>query len=220
MKRLYFYMLLLGLFFSTACSERMDTPAPVAKLPDSPWVLKGMQDVAGAELYAACASCHMADASGRSDGMVPRLAGQLEKVLIHKLQKLRDGTITLPVMVPFARALTPAEITQVAHYIATLPSPKGGVASDKNYETHCAGCHGEEGQGNDVLLAPKLCGQHEQYLSRRIFEITQNLRGDADMGMVATLNTMEQGMLDDIAQWLAVGQCKSTTEKTEKRNEQ
>jgi len=219
MKYLYSYMLLVGLFFSMGCSEQIDAPAPVAELPDSPWVLNEVADVVSAELYAACASCHMADASGRSDGLVPRLAGQLEKVLIHKLQKLRDGTVTLPVMVPFARALTPVEVTQVAHYIAALPSPKSGVASNKNYVTYCAGCHGSEGQGNDVLLAPKLCGQHEQYLSRRMIEITQNLRGDADMGMVATLDTMEQYMRDDIAQWLAAGQCKSATEKTEKRNE-
>jgi cytochrome c553 len=220
MMRLYSYMLVIGVFFSIGCSERIDAPAPVAELPDSPWVLNEVTDVDDAELYAACASCHMADASGRSDGLVPRLAGQLEKVLIHKLQKLRDGTVTLPVMVPFARALTPVEVTQVAHYIATLPSPKSGVALNKNYATYCASCHGEEGQGNDVFLAPKLCGQHEQYLSRRMIEITQNLRGDADMGMVAMLNTMEQSTRDDIAQWLAVGQCKSTTEKTEKHNEQ
>lgn len=215
MKHLYFYVLLLGLFLSMGCSERIEAPAPVAKLPDSPWVLDEVTDVAGAELYAACASCHMADATGRSDGLVPRLAGQLESVLIHKLQKLRDATVTLPVMIPFARALTPVEITQVAHYIATLPGPKIGAGSNKNYARYCASCHGEAGQGNDVLLAPKLCGQHEQYLSRRMIEITQNLRGDADMGMVAMLNTMEQSIRDDIAQWLAVGQCKITSEAGE-----
>ena len=99
-------MLVIGLFVSIGCSERVD-------------------------------------ASGRSDGLVPRLAGQLENVLIHKLQKLRDGMITLPVMVPFASALTSVEITQIAHYIATLPSPKGGVASNKNYAAYCAGCHGQ-----------------------------------------------------------------------------
>lgn len=219
MKYLYFYVL-VGLFFSMGCSERMDAPEPVAALPDSPWVLKGMTDVVGAELYAGCASCHMADGSGRNDGLVPRLAGQLEEVVIHKLQKLRDGTVTLPVMVPFARALRPAEITQVARYIATLPGPVGGVSSNKNYAMHCAGCHGEAGEGSEVLLAPRLCGQHKQYLSRRMLEMTQNLRGDADMGMVAVLNTMAQDMRDDIAQWLAKGQCKSITEKVEKRNEQ
>ena len=210
-------MWLFGLFFTLGCSERVDAPASVAELPDSPWVLNETTDAA--ELYAACASCHMADASGRSDGQVPRLAGQLEKVLIHKLQKLRDGKVTLPVMVPFATALTPLEMTQVAHYISILPSPKDGAGLNKHYSTHCASCHGQAGEGTKALLAPKLCGQYEQYLSRRMLEIGQNLRGDADLGMVITVNTMDQDVLDEIAQWLAAGQCTSTTEKMEKPNE-
>jgi len=178
----------------------------------------------------------MADGSGRRDGLVPKLAGQREKILVHKLQKLRDGNTNLPIMVPFARALKVSEISQVAHYIATLPEtssnempvklsdsntiPKSMSSSRQDYVANCAGCHGTEGQGNDALLAPKLCGQHAQYLSRRMSEIAHNLRGDADTGMIAILNTVNQKKREEIARWLATGRCESRVNILEENSEQ
>lgn len=207
MKCFYFFTFAIGLYFCVGCAEKIDSPVPVANVPSSPWMLKGQEDIVGADLYASCASCHMADGSGRSDGKVPRLAGQSEKILVHKLQKLRNDKVGLPVMVPFARALSDSEVTQVAHYIARLPSPTGGASSNKNYALFCAACHGEAGQGNDILLAPKLCGQHAKYLERRILEIEHNSRGDADSGMISVLNTMDQKTRTGITQWLAAGKC-------------
>ena len=193
----------------------VSTSAPVAVLPVSPWVLDKTRDMAGAKIYAPCASCHMADGSGRSDGEVPRLAGQSEKVLVHKLQKLRDGSSYLPVMTPFARALTSEELLQVSRYMAGLSNAdiitESGLSSSNathlKYEKYCSGCHGSVGQGNDTLLSPRLCGQHSLYLVRRMKEIKQNLRGDADLAMVSVLNTVEQEDQIEIAQWLEAVQC-------------
>lgn len=227
MKRLFLFAIVLGLSLCLGCAERINAPASVAEVPESPWIIKSASDtepkegVAAAELYASCASCHMADGSGRSDGLVPKLAGQREKILVHKLQKLRNGSMVLPVMVPFARALTETEMTQVARFIASIPetlpemlpvkkvAAEGNIASKQEYVTYCAGCHGAEGQGNDALLAPKLCGQHAQYLTRRMSEIEQDLRGDADRAMVAILNGVNQQKREGIAQWLATGQCEN-----------
>ncbi len=203
----FFYVLIISLVFCIGCAEKIDSPDSVATVPESPWVLVENINIEGAMVYESCASCHLADGSGRSDGLVPRLAGQREKVLLHKLKKLRDGEVTLPVMVPFARALSEVESSQVANYIASLPSVNEGVSSNKNYEVYCSACHGGAAQGNDVLLAPKLCGQHSAYLDRRMSEIKQNIRGDADMGMMSVLNAINPNTQNEIVQWLAVGQC-------------
>ena len=229
MKRLFLYV--LGFSLCLGCAEKINAPAPVADVPESPWIMKigsdtePQGDVSAAELYAACASCHLADGSGRSDGFVPKLAGQREKIIVHKLQKLRDGSMDLPVMIPFARALEVNEIYQVARYIATLPetspnvmpvwlsdsntTPKNMISSKQDYVANCAGCHGAEGQGNDALLAPKLCGQHAQYLTRRMSEIKHNFRGDADKGMIAILNTVNKQKREGVARWLATGLCEN-----------
>ena len=199
--------------------QSVSTLPPFAALPDSPWVLDELKDEVGAEIYASCASCHLADGSGRSDGEVPRVAGQSEKVLLHKLQKLRDGSSYLPVMIPFARALTSEELEQVVRYMASLPSVdtiskpgskweiRGSNAAQLKYQRSCSACHGVAGEGNDTLLSPKLCGQHARYLVRRMTEIQQNLRGDADLAMVSIVKTVSQDDQNDIAQWLARVQC-------------
>jgi len=243
MKRIFLYVLGgLGLALCFGCAERISAPAPVADVPKSPWIVKTgsntapTKDISAAELYASCASCHMADGSGRSDGLVPKLAGQREKILVHKLQKLRDGSMNLPVMIPFARALKANELTQVARYISALPemmpdttpkispssntAPKRRHSFKQDYAEYCAGCHGAEGQGNDALLAPKICGQHAPYLSRRMSEIEHNIRGDADKGMVAILNTVNQRVRIGIAEWLATGPCENRVDALEDRSEQ
>lgn len=199
-------------------AEKIDATAPVAEVLDSPWVAAGDSHSGGTsfinatELYAGCASCHMADGSGRSDGLVPRLAGQNEAVLVHKLQKLRDGQVALPVMMPFARALSADEIIKVAGYISALAKPQGGVSLNQDYIQYCGACHGLNGEGSTTLLAPALCAQHGQYLSRRLDEIKHNLRGDADLSMMLVLETIDQQTLDNITQWLAVGQCLTSNE--------
>lgn len=198
----------------------VNTSSPVAVIPESPWVIEGESDTLGAELYASCASCHMADGSGRSDGEVPRVAGQSEKVLVHKLRKLRDGSSYLPVMLPFARALSADEVLEVSRYMADLSTITAGIlaqtvrAADRpaatKYQEYCSACHGAKGQGNDILLAPKLCGQHSAYLVRRMSETKQNLRGDADSGMAAILNVIEKSDQIEISQWLEAVQCTAT----------
>jgi cytochrome c553 len=214
----YILLLILSLTIAVAFfinGKVVSTLAPTAKLPESPWVLETKKNSLGSEIFASCASCHMADGSGRSDGEIPRLAGQRESVLIHKLQKLRDGSTYLPVMVPFARSLSLEELTKVSGYIANLPSINTTKENESNisnlaplnYEKYCSACHGEEGQGNDSLLAPKLCGQFSPYLIRRMKEIEQNTRGDADSAMRSILVTISLDDQAELAEWLETQQC-------------
>lgn len=193
-----------------ACDKPVDAGDPVAAVPADPWVAPQGVTQPAAEIYASCASCHMADGSGRSDGTVPRLAGQRAAVLEHKLHKLQTGAVTLPVMVPYARSLQSAEVTAVARYLASLPVasyPAGTTQGASMYSAHCAACHGAQGEGNDAMLAPRLCGQHAAYLARRMAEIAINRRADADPAMMAIVQSLDIAQLKDVAAWLELGHC-------------
>lgn len=194
----------------TGCADRVDSGAPVANLPDDPWVAPANASDPRSALFASCASCHMADGGGRSDGTVPRLAGQRATIVASKLQKLQSGATFLPVMLPFARALTAAESQSVADYVAGLPVPRHAARTDEgaqDYAALCATCHGARGEGSDTLLAPRLCGQHAAYLERRMDEIVANVRGDADPAMAAIVGPVPPATRATIAGWLAGAAC-------------
>lgn len=160
--------------------------------------------------WAPCASCHLADASGRPDGAIPHLAGQSETVLRHKLQRLRDGHTHLPVMLPFARAMTPTDLDELPRWLASLPPPvPTGVPQAAEAYTHCAACHGPSGEGSDALLAPRLCAQHAGYLLRRTQEVAEDVRGDASPGMQVAVASLSQADLVAIADHLASTPCSS-----------
>lgn len=197
---------------SIGCRERLDAEPSVAEVPGDPWVVAGADDDAGAALFASCASCHMADGSGRADGSIPRLAGQGAGIVIDKLERLQRGESFLPVMVPFARSLTAEDVRAVAAYVASLPTAEATAAAadglgEMTYRSLCAACHGAAAEGNDALRAPRLCGQHAPYLVRRMAESAANLRGDADPAMAAIVTHLPEDERAAIAAWLASGDC-------------
>jgi cytochrome c553 len=164
--------------------------------------------------YAHCASCHLHDGAGRPDGSIPRLAGQRQAVLENKLHRLRAGITRLPVMDPFARTLTPKEITEIATYLSALPAAESAASAASEvvrargasrYALHCASCHGPNGEGHDGLFASRLCGQYAGYLYRRLHEIATRARGDADAIMQDAIAHVSVGELRVIAAWLAEG---------------
>ena len=164
--------------------------------------------------YAHCASCHLHDGAGRPDGSIPRLAGQRQAVLESKLHRLRAGTMSLPVMDPFARTLAPQEISEIAKYLSALPVAESTASATgeqeriqgaSRYALHCASCHGANGEGHDGLFASRLCGQHAGYLYRRLDEIASGARGDADAIMQDAIADVPADELRSIAAWLAEG---------------
>ena len=190
------------------------TPEP-APLPPDPWESATASAAEGAQIFESCASCHLADASGRSDGTIPRLAGQSEAVLVSKLDNLASGHVALPVMAPFARALSGEERRAVAAWLASLPpTGKTGVGSrDRTAEgsalfaATCAACHAIDGSGMPALGAPAICGQHEAYILRRVEEIADGERGDADPAMAAVLSSMSASDVAAVADFLARTPC-------------
>jgi cytochrome c553 len=164
--------------------------------------------------YAHCAACHLHDGSGRPDGSIPRLNGQRQAVLQNKLFRLRTGMTRLPVMDPFARSLEPAEIQEIATYLAALPDPPNRpheAQSEEHatgaalYAEHCASCHGAHGEGHDGLFASRLCGQYAGYMERRLREVRDKTRGDADAVMQGVLEGLPIEDLGPIVSFLAAG---------------
>lgn len=146
---------------------------------------------AGKTKFATCAACHGADGKGNG-GAFPALThlsaadadtiltafkkGDMATLKAHKLGGARYST-----MAPQAANLSPADIADLAAYIATLgggaqaaaapaaaPAAAAPAANmikaDANIGfghalfSSCAVCHGAEGEGGKLLNAPKLSG--------------------------------------------------------------
>jgi cytochrome c553 len=76
----------------------------------------------GAEIAdrALCGSCHQKDYSGKEQ--MPRLAGQREDFLFANMKQFRDGQATGrdTIMVATLRGMSDAQLSDLAHYFATL----------------------------------------------------------------------------------------------------
>jgi cytochrome c553 len=211
----------LVILLISACVAPEDRKADSANLRDPLAVAAEPSDpirAAGKQVFVSCASCHLADASGRSDGTIPRLAGQPAGILEERLRGLQAGSIDLPVMTPFARALTDTEIRQVSAYLSSLPKPKQvGYGSNKPgadaaalYARLCVSCHAGNALGQPVLNAPRLCGQHEAYLLRRLDEMAMTTSGNAraaDPAMAAITASLSSEDRRAVANHLARLEC-------------
>lgn len=53
----------------------------------------------------------------------------------------------------------------------------GKAFAEQDYQTICAACHGDKGQGNAQLNSPALAGQSAAYLERQLLHFKQGVRG-------------------------------------------
>jgi len=72
----------------------------------------------GRQLAASCASCHGPNAAS---GGIPSLAGLTYAQITQAMTAFRSGKREGPIMRIVASALTPEEISAVAHYLASRP---------------------------------------------------------------------------------------------------
>ncbi len=215
---LRFLNLLFAALALSACVESEERVPDSADLRD-PWVIpaipRNSTHEAGRQVFASCASCHLADAGGRPDGTIPRLAGQQTIILERRLQALRDGSRDLPVMTPFARALTNVETHQVAAYLSSLPRPQyvglgPGTELERGasiYRQLCQSCHGTDARGQPELNAPRLCGQHEPYMERRLREMTDPSLSPVDAAMRAIAAVLSPADRRAVSDYLARLRC-------------
>ena len=210
--------LFLMILLNAACVEPEDRHSDQADLRN-PWTLPIAETApllaAGQEVFGSCASCHLADAGGRPDGTIPRLAGQNSVILERRLWALFEDSSDLPVMTPFARALAPKEISQVSAYLSALPRPaQVGLGSGERLERGaevygelCISCHAPNGIGQSELNAPRLCGQHAAYSLRRLDEMTSGGRRNSDPAMSAIASVLDSQDRRAVSDYLARLEC-------------
>lgn len=169
--------------------------------------------VRGKIAYQGCQGCHKPDASGRSDGTYPQLAGQHATVLIKQISDIREGRRDNPKMYPFAgkHVVEPQEVADIAAYLSSLPLPGNndkGSGNDlergkKLYERDCVACHGERGEGHAGKFYPVTNGQHYRYLVRQIVAIRDGDRRNANPKMVKAVKDYAASDIGAVADYMS-----------------
>lgn len=165
----------------------------------------------GKQVFNACWDCHRKDASGRANGVFPRLAGQHATVLIKQIIDIRGERRNNPSMQPIAAGLSRGDIADVAAYLQSLPinpangkGPGGGVARGKQlYDRDCVSCHGANGEGDAAKFYPMVAAQHYQYLLREVVSIREGDRRNSDPAMVKVVKGYSQSDIEAVADYMA-----------------
>lgn len=141
--------------------------------------------------FVYCTTCHGVELQGNRSVDAPRLNGLDSWYVRNQLQAFRNGwrgTHPLDLigmdMLPQATILDDAGVeaavefvSQVAPRTNTRTSVEGDITRGAALYTTCAACHGDKGQGNELLNAPRLAGQSDWYLSNQLEKFRLGARG-------------------------------------------
>lgn len=111
---------ILGLGLAGTSAFAADAPAASTATPPPATQAWAKQN------FQTCGACHGADGAhpmALPGNPPPIIAGQYESYLIQALKEYRDGQRKNAIMAPQAQALTDAQITAMAAYISSLPTP-------------------------------------------------------------------------------------------------
>jgi cytochrome c553 len=187
------------------------------------WVLLALLSLNAAKAdevaYAACATCHGAQAQGNPTMFAPALAGQSSTYLTRQLHYFKDGVrgsndkdIQGKLMVAMAKPLTDQAISGLATYLSELPAAvapasEGNPSRGNNiYQNACGSCHGLKAEGNPLLNSPRLSGLDASYLYLQYQNFALGIRGahpddrfGKQMAFMSRTVTDEQQLRDVIA---------------------
>jgi cytochrome c553 len=126
-----------------------------------------------------CAQCHAFNGVSDASGAFPRLAGQSGYYLATQLRDFASGVRASAIMSPIAKALSPADVGDVAAYFASVNAPflplkaPDAALVERGEELakaggperlHCDNCHGPGGSGEPPVI-PYLAGQYAHYIA-------------------------------------------------------
>ena len=175
----------------------------------------------GAAKYLECVACHGDQAQGNAELKAPALSHLQPVYIVRQLQNFATGVRTGE---PGSPAWQMAQAVQgwtdifdkrnVAVAIAEfepqqqLQTLDGSAANGrKNYNNLCAGCHGKNAEGKNVLHAPALAGSQDWYLLAQIKHFQSGARGshnDDQLGaqMQAMSNLLDDASLMDVIAYI------------------
>lgn len=137
-----------------------------------------------------CQSCHGYQFQGNKDLNAPAIAGLSQWYLYRQLLNYKNGIrVTNPedilgqTMQLSILNISNAELNALAAYISKIASQKqeisikGDVGTGKFVFEHCMSCHGEFGEGDKTIGAPRLTGQSDWYLYQQLINFQKGIRG-------------------------------------------
>ena len=97
-------------------------------------------------------------------------------------------------------------IVIIAVSLFTTASNAADVAAGKTVYMQCQACHGANGEGNEMLKAPKVAGQHEWYLVSSLTKFKSGKRGAGDpdaAAMVPFAMMLNEKQIADVSAYMA-----------------
>ena len=169
--------------------------------------------VRGKALFAPCEDCHRKDASGRRNGVFPRLSGQHATVIVKQLHDIRSGRRNNVAMEPLLAdpGLDSGAIADIAAYLQALPIGAGngrGAGTDlargrQLYERDCDACHGARGEGVADAFHPMVAAQHYQYLLRELIAIRDGERRNSNPAMASLIKPYSPADMEAVSDYLS-----------------
>jgi cytochrome c553 len=153
----------------------------------------------------ACIACH-GPAGASSVAQYPKLAAQHESYIYKQLNDFKTAQRTNPVMSPIAKALSDADMHNVAAYLSQTAAAPGAAKNKNTVELGkdifrggmaernipaCAGCHGPSGDGIPGSF-PRIAGQHQEYTTAQLMAFRSGARKNSD-----PMETIAKRMTDD-----------------------
>jgi cytochrome c553 len=167
----------------------------------------------GQQLFTqTCVACHGVDGNATLPAY-PKLAGQHAPYLVKQLTEFKSGKRANAIMAGFAGALSEADMTQIAAWVAQQ-KPSLGVAKNKatiawgekiyrggiaaKGVPACAGCHSPNGAGIPSQY-PRLAGQNIDYTVAQLKAFREGLRanGPSMLTIAARLSDKEIAAVAD-----------------------
>ena len=165
----------------------------------------------GAQKYQTCAGCHGPKAEGIEALRAPALSHLQPVYIVRQLQNyvagVRSGSPSSPAG-QMAAAVAGWEDIQdkrsLAVYIASLDSVSkpqtlagNAAAGERAFLSLCAGCHGRDAKGKNVLHAPALAGANDWYLLAKMKAFQSGERGSHPSDGLGVQMQSMASLLDD-----------------------
>ena len=164
---------------------------------------------AGEQKAQACAACHGPGGNSTNPAW-PSLAQQPEQFIATALYQFREGNRKDPLMTPMAKALSNADLNDLAAYFAPQKAaPPQHKTRPENAQAgpglaqkfNCSQCHARNLMGQQHI--PRLAGQQFEYLRSQLRGFKAQTRADIDGNMTSAAQLLSDNDIEVLADYLA-----------------